>query len=277
MTEEHISIIIKPTLIYDHQMIHNFADKVRSGRVTKEDKIAFFVNIKKSYNNMVKRIDKYISLLERFMTQRDWRLEYLEVIGEAILKYAFKNASTGYVGSEALDAAGIHWDERDELTEELYRIRYNNVPEGLTTGANQLLDSLRIGDTFNIFEAKPDVGTVTVGTRWPHAKTLEKGGWKKGPHLGINKTGTAPAEWLIRAIGKKEAWDLFYKISERFIQFATPIPPRPYLKPALWYVKQKGEAVNALISIFVDNLQRTVDNSERWSLGLDEMEIRTQS
>lgn len=271
-----ITVTIKPTLIYDPDFISSFAERVRAGQASREDLRAFGRRLKSSYDNMVKRIQKYMDLMERFIGQKDWRVEYLEFVGEAILKYAFKNASTGYSGSPALDAAGIAWDQRDPLTEKLYNLRYGNILPGLTTGADQLLDSLRIGDAKNIFEVRSQEGSVTVGTKWKYAKVLEKGGWKTGEHLGVNQYGNGPAEWLVRAVGEEEAWDIYQQIVERFMQSADPIPARPFLKPALWYVRQTGEVVNALIEIFVDNLQRTVDTSERWSMGLDELNITYQ-
>jgi hypothetical protein len=243
-------------------------------------------NITKELNNIVMRIDYYFELLKKLAKNRQWRTETLEKIGKLILKYAKEIALTGYTGHEALERA---WEERDAITKRLYFLAgYTSNKEntdselpGLSTksGGGDLIKSLELDDSDNIFFIKPDLGIVTVGSKNRFAKVLEEGGVKRGGHLGFDEN-FAPTKWLIKALQEKEDLSLSDAISEakkilkslQSIANSESIPPRPFLKPALYFLQDKEEDVKIVGNLFKDYLNSAFKNIPARFVNFDSIE-----
>jgi hypothetical protein len=223
------------------------------------------------------RLMRYIDIIHRFFTQREWRQEALEDIGERILELAEENARRGYQGTESLSSAGISWEERNEIVQQLYQAAGYGNPEGLTTGRDHLINSLRIGDTNNIFTVNPDLGHVILGTNWKFAKLLEEGGFRdpNEPHLGVvvDVDGSMrPAEWLMAAIGADNAWELVNELADQ----DPYIPPRPFLKPALWYSIHDDFIGKTLVEIIIYYLSRLLKELPLWS-HQDQVDVESET
>lgn len=160
----------------------------------------------------------------------------LGAVGEEILKRAKSNAAVGYRGLPHSGNQTVMWPDRDDLTKRLYEASPYHDPDrpGLSTGADKLINSLdRLGDD-NIFEVGDK--SVEVGSRFKHANILEHGGIRHlWPNIGFREDGQ-PTRWLTEAFSGEE-------IAEIRAIFESPrfIEPRPFLRPALWDVRDKEE------------------------------------
>lgn len=258
-----IVVEIKPSIITHH--LRSIMNEFENQKVfTAQDKAKFYFELINSIEYLEHRLLKYIRMVKEFFMNRMWTTEFLQDIGETILKYALENASEGYKalpkGMTAEGQTSESFKKRKEIVEKLYELRLGYVPQGLTAGADKLLASLRKGDQDNIFNVKTpqdENSYVEVGTKWMYAKLIEEGGINPqrgaedyAKHLGMNEFGE-PAKWLIDALGgdedqaKKIVDELKQLIKDEKIEF----PPRPYLKPALWYVRYQNDWVKMLIDI----------------------------
>lgn len=277
-----IEITIKPTL----------------GNLMLDDRrwsaqLVIFMN---AIEELSKRLSKYVDAIQAFFKHRDWRQIALEDVGEKILEYAKDNAQRGYEGTEAIRQYGKLWQQRADITQRLYRLRgYDPVGSGLTTGvafasgdgdenftsANRLIDSFDIGHALNVFIVNPDLGIVVVGTKFKWARTLEEGGIKTGGHLGI-RDDWIPAKWLIEALQIKEnlsyeeAWQEAFKIRDELVELGTMqgIPERPFLKPALYFVKDQDDALDIIARQIGYYLNRLLTSEMPvWSKMLDSFKV----
>ena len=270
------NIVIKIKL---GSFINPIVQRFREGQMSVQDLNRMLYNIMLGLDELEFRLTRYVEILNRFFGDRDWRQEVLEEIGEKILEIAHENASKGYTGTRALQEAGITWPSRIPPVQELYRLRGYGDPEGLTTGKDQVIDSLRVGGADNIFTVNPDLGKVTVGTRQQYAKVLEEGGTKITGHLGINESGE-PAGWLLKALdaeGSQDPYkDAIKLLSDMLNYQAQEIKPRPFLKPALWYVRRGDDLGNIMIGILMHYLHNTVTEMPSWS-NEDEITVRAEA
>lgn len=241
------------------------------------------------------RMNRYTTAIEAFFKHRDWRQISLERVGEKILEYAKDNAQRGYEGTEAIRQYGKLWQQRADITQRLYKLRgYNPTASGLTTGkyaepgdeesfaaANRLIDSFDIGHELNVFIVNPDLGIVVVGTKFKWARTLEEGGIKEGGHLGI-RDDWLPAKWLVEALQEKEnlsyeeAWQEAFDIRDELMELGTMqgIPERPFLKPAIWFVKDEDEALDIIAQQIGYYLGRVLTTEMPvWSKMLDSFKV----
>lgn len=225
------------------------------------------------------RLTRYVDVLNRFFGGRQWKQEVLEEVGEKILEIAYENASKGYTGTRALQEAGISWPARIPPVKELYRLRGYGDPEGLTTGQDQLIDSLKVGAPDNIFSVNPDLGKISVGTKQKYAKLLEEGGVKIGGHLGMDKDGR-PAKWLLEALdaeGSEDPYRDAAKLLSEMINYqAQYIKARPFLKPALWYVRRGDDLSTIMVNILMYFLHNMIREMPNWS-NQDEITVKAEA
>ena len=176
-------------------------------------------------------------------------------VGEEILKRAKTNAAEGYRGVRHSGKQTVMWPERTELTRRLYAASpyHDSDKPGLTTGADKLINSLdRLGDD-NIFEMGGK--SIEVGSRFKHASILEHGGVRRlWPNIGFRADGT-PTRWLTEAFSQEE-------IAEIRAIFESPryIEPRPFLRPALWDVRDKEEHTRIASERLVQEMHYDVEN-----------------
>jgi len=227
------------------------------------------------------KLDRYITIINRFFSERTWKQEVLEDIGEKILDTARDNATHGYWGTDSLRKAGISWQERAEVTKRLYEAKGYGNPSGLTTGKDGLINSLHINGEGNIFSVKPDAGYVLVGSKWRYAKLLEEGGYRNASeeNLGLkveafslNGTTFSPKKWLVEALGETEAKFLAQLMSQEWKNGENGtayIPPRPFLKPALWSSIHESFIGRILTDAIIYNLNYLLQDLPNWSLGDD--------
>ncbi len=265
MTYSILDIIIKPKL--DMSMVYFYVKEM--------DLATAYQKYTESVNDMKEGLKILIDVLGEVMKSRRFKKEFLEKVGRRVLEYAKKNAEIGYNAGQATyqgqsehGSSDWSWTQRAEITKKLYKFMgYDPYATGLTTGADMLLNSLVEGNRLNIFDVKPDKGEVTIGTRFFAAKILEEGGYRHpddfGTHLGFVKddaTGQiVPSQRLVWGIqrelgmpgekgskGHKEAIAIAMSLYDELkevtdAQGVAYIPPRPYLKPALWYVYAEGK------------------------------------
>ncbi len=181
----------------------------------------------------------------------------LEKVGEKILEYAKENAERGYAEVPHTGNRPVVWPARDAITNELYRASPYHVEGlvGLDTGRKNLINSLERGGNDNIFDREHR--SVEVGTKFRHAAILEKGGIRRMvPNIGFTDEGR-PKKWLINAMAAGLiSPDVVKAIQERFQQ-PRYIPPRPFLAPALWHLRDTQQhtaivAATLLAEIYID-------------------------
>lgn len=165
-----------------------------------------------------------------------------EKIGEKVLDYAKENASRGYSG---LPYGNDAWAPRSPEVDKLYELSPFHIPNmpGLDTGARKLVTSLERHGFDNIFIVSGSKGenrVVTVGTGFHHAKLLEEGGMRRAfPNIGFTAEGK-PTRWLMQAmIDGLISSEEVNRIQELWFQ-PTFMPPRPFLKPAMWHIRDVG-------------------------------------
>ena len=179
----------------------------------------------------------------------------LGAVGEEILKRAKDNATVGYRGVPHSGKQTVMWPERDELTRRLYEASPYHDPDnpGLSTGANKLINSLdRLGED-NIFEMGDK--SIEVGSRFKHADILEHGGIRHmWPNIGFRDDGS-PTRWLTQSFSEQE-------IAEIRAIFESPrfIEPRPFLRPALWDVRDNEEHTRIVAERLIQEMRYDVEN-----------------
>ena len=201
------------------------------------------------------RLMDYVHQVERIMSDNIDLC--LEKVGEKILEYAKENAEQGYMSVPHTGNRPVVWPARDVITNELYRASPYHVEGlvGLDTGRKNLINSLERGGNDNIFDrAYREIG---IGTKFRHAAILEKGGIRRMvPNIGFTDEGR-PKKWLLDAMAAGIiSPDVVRSIQERFQQ-PRYIPPRPFLEPALWHLRDTQQhtgicAVILLAEMYVD-------------------------
>lgn len=271
-----ITIKIKPGLI--NMALDSVLARYRDGINTEEERARAYFAVMEAIEQLEARILKYFRIIKEALMDRGWTSEFLEDIGEKILEYALENASEGYVGvpkgKTKTGGDQAAYKKRESIVEELYMARFGRVPEGLTSGGDHLLNSLQMYDQHNIFEVKaPNKGatpSVTVGTKWIHAKQIEEGTYnaKRGIHnlawhLGMSNNpensieDPIPAKWLIDEKGYEIAKEMVDELAE-LIKKEEKFEPRPFLKPALWYVRFGKEYITMLIDAILYKIQSDI-------------------
>jgi hypothetical protein len=179
----------------------------------------------------------------------------LGAVGEEILKRAKTNATVGYRGLPHSGKQTVMWPARDELTRRLYAASPYHDPDnpGLSTGADKLINSLdRLGDD-NIFEMGNR--SVEVGSRFRHADILEHGGVRHlWPNIGFRDDGS-PTRWLREAFSNEEIAEI-----RAIFNTSRYIEPRPFLRPALWDVRDTEEHTRISAERLVQEMRYDVEN-----------------
>jgi hypothetical protein len=288
-------ITIKPSLgrlVQNGVITPELYQAIREGRLEK-----IYFRVMEETEKLAERLTRYVEIIVRFFKDRTWRNEALENIGTKILDYARENVEQGYEGTDVLNAVGVQWQQRAELTQRLYYLRgYDPNAPGMFTGGGAIggdeeteetsvgrfVDSFRIGDNLNVFIVNPDIGGVVVGTRFAFARVLEEGGAKTGGHLGV-RDDWSPAKWLLDALMDKEglsaqdAWEEAFRIRDQLVELGSlqGIPPRPFLKPALWYVYDQEEALDIICKILGYHLRYMFESMPHWSQIYDQVKVTT--
>jgi hypothetical protein len=211
----------------------------------------------------------------------------LEDIGEQLLLMAEENAAKGYGGLPYAGGDVSIWEPRAELTKELYELRSRGAfgrpysQFGMDTGYHRLIDSLRRFGEGNIFEKSGN--EVIVGTSFKFAKLLEEGGQAPSSHVGFSIDGT-PKKWLVDVF-KDEVGvpndpkdpnfdrlmkEVYRRIDQLWNRLKHPryLPGRPYLKPALWFMRDKGKHIEIAI--------KTLETEMRIDLSLEKIRIEKE-
>lgn len=288
-------VTVKPSLgrLVENGVISPELDRyIREGRIEQ-----IYFKVMDEAEELSRRLIRYFEIIIQFFRDREWRSEALEDVGTKILDYARENVEHGYDGTDVLNAVGVQWQQRAALTQRLYFLRgYDPQASGMFTGGGligeneeseessvgRFVDSFRIGDNLNVFVVHPDIGVVVIGTRFRYAKVLEDGGAKTGGHLGV-RDDWSPAKWLLDALMEKEslsaeeAWDEAFKIRDQLVELGSlrGIPPRPFLKPALWYVYDQDEALDIICKILGYHLRYMFENMPHWSQIYDNIKVTT--
>ena len=258
----NIDIEIIPTLNFNEELMKNAVS------TNPEDLKRFWFEAMRELDDLEKRLNLYIDSFVKFFAAKAWKKDILEMFGLQILKFAEWNASEGYTSTEYLTKQDGSKDtvfkKRAEVVQRLYNLAGYGEPSGLTTGADKLIDSLRPSADNNIFEIRPNNEEVIVGTRYEDARVLEDGGmrdlwqWEQ-THLGVSidqKTGKLkPAKWLVDAIGSYDAaWKLIDELFSLIYSTDAYIPPRAFLKPALWSVRYDKETISEFVQAIYEGL-----------------------
>lgn len=222
------------------------------------------------------RLFEYLDTIQDGVKTGKWKQRFLRGTGDEILNLARRNAENGYNEGE--------WEDRSEITKLLYELRrmtlkdaedlYDPNNPGLTTGKDVLINSLFPNAEFNIYEIHPFADMGRFGTKFIFAELLENGGYGEfGPAariMGFNADGS-PKGWLIKGLKEKfhlDEKEARQKASEIHDEITADryIPPRPFLKPALWSVYDEEKDVKLasyeMGKTLEDRLIRVVDNKD---------------
>ena len=211
----------------------------------------------------------------------------LEDIAIQVLEMAKDNASQGYYGLPFPDQKTTVWDPRADLTLELYDLRNRSrfgkqySESGMDTGYHRLIDSLTKFGEKNIFEREDK--SIVIGTSFKYAKLLEEGGMVESSHVGFHMNGE-PKRWLLEVLalefgGLPPKTDPNYKeilrkaedkAEELWNRLRHPryVPPRPFLRPALWFLRDKGQHITIAI--------KTLETEMKIDLELSKMKIEKE-
>lgn len=288
-----ILVTIKPT--FGNKLVSNGKLTPFMLRAVRENRVdQIFFAVMDELDKMKERLLRYFEDFAKILKDRDFRDQVLTDVGTKIINYARENAETGYVSGGILSEVGVQWEQRAELTKRLYTLKgYDPNSPGLYAARNSMhdnemeasslgrfIESLSIGTDLNIFLVKPDVGIVILGTRFRFARVLEEGGTRFGSHLGIREDWS-PTKWLLDALVEveglttDEAWTEAFKIRDQLIEYGSlrGIPPRPYLKPALYYVYNQDEAIEIICKLLGNNLKNIFENMPIWSQVYDKLSV----
>lgn len=291
-----INILITITPSFGNLMQNGIPSAELQNYINENRMDLIFFKIMNSTKELKERLMRYFEDFPKLFKDRSLRTEILQQVGSKILDYAKQNVESGYTGTESIDHFDTQWVQRSEITKRLYTLRgYNPEAEGMFTRATVdqdgqessslgiFVDSFSIGTNLNIFLVKADVGIVVLGTRFKHAEVLENGGKRTGSHLGFPEDETGQphiAGWLIQALIDVEGYsedmaELKAKEIYNELQLLSTekIPSRPFLKPALYYVQHRHEAIEIINEIILYDLKRKFENMPMWAQMYDKITV----
>ncbi len=161
---------------------------------------------------------------------------------------ARSNAATYYEhgGAQFTGNQPATFNPRHPATEELYAASpYHTATPGLSAGYDRIIESLFPGGLDNIIDFDED--SVEVGTENHLAKLIEEGGLRPPKrHVGQGrKKSYLPWENILRSYGIDPDGPI-------------DIPPRPYLKPALWHLRDEEDG-KFLYGLMTEIIKRIVE------------------
>lgn len=183
----------------------------------------------------------------------------LNAVATETLEMAKDNADEGYRGLPYPGRGAGAWAPRDAVTDLLYSLspwHMEGLP-GLTTGRDQLINSLKKGDRFNIFEVEDN--SITIGSRFRYADLLEHGGPRPSdvPPLGFKfgANGLMPTRWLRNNASPSE---IDWILSQ--VEGTQYIPPRPFLFPAMWFMEDKEWHTGIMAEVLIRELEHRLSS-----------------